>query len=90
MEGLKLGQDPSPDPLLTSFYTAELTHKERLRFLVSLLDDEEIEKVLGLFAHHNLKNVPYEFWAVAARVRAYCRHELKRRKAQQPKEAATA
>lgn len=90
MEGLKLAEDPTPDPLLTPFYTAELTHKERLRFLVSLLDDEEIAKVLDLFAYHNLKNVPYEFWHVAARTRAYCRHELKRRKAQQLQEAATA
>jgi hypothetical protein len=83
MEGLTLPEDLEPDPLLTPFYTAELTHRERLRFLVSLLDDEEIEKVQGLFAHHNLKQVPYEFWTVAARVRAYCRRELKRRKAEE-------
>lgn len=81
-----MAQDPSPDPLLTPFYTAELTYRERIRFLVSTLDDEQIEQVQGLFAHHKLDSVPYEFWGLAAKVRAHCRHELKRRRAAQPQE----
>lgn len=73
-----------PTQVLAPFYTAELNHRERVRFLVGNLTDEELTQVHGLFAKENLRQVPYEFWTLAARVRALIRHEKQARKEKEP------
>lgn len=70
---------PPPDPLIAPFLAAHLDYREVLRQRVSLLDDEELDRLVVLFHHQNLINIPYEFWAVAPRVRTFIKDEKARR-----------
>lgn len=65
--------------LMGPFLTAHLDYREVLRQRVSLLDDEELDKVIVLFNHTNLGKIPPEFWPVAPRVRRFATQEKERR-----------
>jgi hypothetical protein len=65
--------------VLAPFYTAELNHRQRIQAIVGNLSNEDLNKVLDLFARDNAQNVPWEFWMLASRVRAHIKVELKKR-----------
>ena len=78
------------DPLAEPFYLAYLAYNESVKARVAQLTDDELEQVRDMFGHHNYRNIPSEFWLVAAKVRAACTVEQRRRAAAHRSEAVPA
>lgn len=79
----------APESDLTDpYYQLSDSYRDQLDKRTSTLSDEELERVRDLFAHHNLANVPYRYWSLAAIVRAVVKREQKRRQERQSNLAA--
>lgn len=80
--------EPVTDPVVEPFFMAHLSYLEEIRQRVSMLSDDELERVRVMFTYANYASVPREFWRVAATVRAHCTVEQRRRAAAPPSQEA--
>lgn len=80
--------DLETDPLIQPFFLDAIAYQEQIRSRVALLSDDDLLTVIDLFQYANYRNVPHEFWLHAAKVRAACNVELRRRQAASPSSEA--